>query len=449
MKLDYTVNNFAALDRFGRVKDQIWTDYGSDPDVPLDQYHYTYDRAGNRLTRENVLNGDLSETYEYNALDELRCAFHNDGLNQFWEFDGLGNISYFDDKGSVQIRGVNAANEITSTTGIATPTYDRAGNMTCDGTQHYVYDAWNRLVKVQADESGQSGDVIAEDKYDGTGRRIEQLTDFEEGVPQNATHYFLSGQQVIETREGSPASGRVPLHPIYQYIWSPRYVDTLILRDIYNSSGELQPASRLFYLSDANYNVTALVGKVSNVWQVVERYAYSAYGKATIYTPDWSNTLTTSAYNNTTLYTGRTLDLVTGLYYYRARYYSADLGTFINRDPVGYGGGINLYEYVGDNPTNRTDPTGEIQWSWWPPDWFAPILPPPPTVSVPIRPIAGPSAASTAVKAADTWAKIRSAQCSKWAQCAALKAAMNAATGMYKKELAEIYALNCMGAGTP
>ena len=36
MKLDYTANNLAALDRFGRVEDQIWTDYGEDPDVELD-----------------------------------------------------------------------------------------------------------------------------------------------------------------------------------------------------------------------------------------------------------------------------------------------------------------------------------------------------------------------------------------------------------------------------
>ena len=47
VKLDYAENDFAALDRFGRVLDQIWTDYGADPDVILDHYSYEYDRAGN------------------------------------------------------------------------------------------------------------------------------------------------------------------------------------------------------------------------------------------------------------------------------------------------------------------------------------------------------------------------------------------------------------------
>ncbi len=66
------------------------------------------------------------------------------------------------------------------------------------------------------------------------------------------------------------------MSPKYQNVWSPRYVDAMVLRDSY-SGGVLQPASRLYYLSDANYNVTAIVGKVNDTWQAVERYAVSAH----------------------------------------------------------------------------------------------------------------------------------------------------------------------------
>jgi uncharacterized protein RhaS with RHS repeats len=47
-----------------------------------------------------------------------------------------------------------------------------------------------------------------------------------------------------------------------------------------------------------------------------------------------------------------------GIYYYRARYFSVTLGRFLQRDPIGYEGGINLYSYCGNSPNDYTDPMG-------------------------------------------------------------------------------------------
>jgi RHS repeat-associated protein len=59
-------------------------------------------------------------------------------------------------------------------------------------------------------------------------------------------------------------------------------------------------------------------------------------------------------------YTGREQDRETGLDYYRARYYDASNGRFISEDPLGFGAGDgNLTRYVGNNPTNFTDPSGK------------------------------------------------------------------------------------------
>lgn len=60
-------------------------------------------------------------------------------------------------------------------------------------------------------------------------------------------------------------------------------------------------------------------------------------------------------------YTGQRIDPETnGLYYYRARIYSPTLGRFLQIDPIGTRGGVNLYAYVGNDPLNAADPDGLV-----------------------------------------------------------------------------------------
>ena len=51
-------------------------------------------------------------------------------------------------------------------------------------------------------------------------------------------------------------------------------------------------------------------------------------------------------------------DNETGLVLMGHRYYDAGTGRFLTRDPKGYGGGINLYGFTGNNPVNEMDPDG-------------------------------------------------------------------------------------------
>ncbi|MDA8453065.1 DUF6531 domain-containing protein [Acidovorax sp. NCPPB 3859] len=54
---------------------------------------------------------------------------------------------------------------------------------------------------------------------------------------------------------------------------------------------------------------------------------------------------------------GQYLDRETGLHYNTFRYYDGDIGQFINQDPIGLRGGVNLYQYA-TNPLSWIDPLG-------------------------------------------------------------------------------------------
>ncbi len=135
------------------------------------------------------------------------------------------------------------------------------------------------------------------------------------------------------------------------------------------------PVGDYYLLRDTLYRVAALTNSSGNI---VEAYGCDAYGNTLIFTAAdssgnwWGGSATQSNYGtNDIIFCGYRLDPETENYYVRNRFYSPTLGRWLTRDPIGYQGGVNLYEYVGGGAVSALDPDG--QWHWYEP-WTWPLF---------------------------------------------------------------------------
>jgi RHS repeat-associated protein len=205
-------------------------------------------------------------------------------------------------------------------------THDAKGNITFLPTnlltpaRALFWDFDNQLTGV--DTTGDSTPDVTY-QYDVLHRRVARVQGSADAV------YVHAGNQVIaEYRLGGLASA-----PQQRYVWGD-YIDEPILKQ---SSGV--GASTLYYHHNQQYSTVALTNASG---EVVERYAYTAYGELLI-TDHTGTPRASTAHGNRYLYTGREWDDATKLYHFRARWYEPVLGRFTGRDLSGNVDGENLY----------------------------------------------------------------------------------------------------------
>ena len=103
-----------------------------------------------------------------------------------------------------------------------------------------------------------------------------------------------------------------------------------------------------YYHYDGSGNVVQLTDAVTQA--TVARYDYDAFGNLLA----WSGPQTVQPYR----FSSKAQHSNSGLIDFGFRFYSPELRRFLNRDPIGEAGGVNLYGFVGNSPVNFADADG-------------------------------------------------------------------------------------------
>jgi RHS repeat-associated protein len=178
-------------------------------------------------------------------------------------------------------------------------------------------------------------------EYDVFDRRIAKTVDPDgEGAAKAETERFVyDGEHIALVFDGKGQQ-------THRYLYGPQ-IDQILADEV--STGVVHWA-----LTDYQGSVRDII---NNQGQLLNHIRYDSFGNIT--------QQTNANLDFRFSYTGREFDEEIGLYYYRSRYYDASTGRFISEDPMGFGAGdSNLYRYVGNSPTNFTDPSGNFAIPW-------------------------------------------------------------------------------------
>jgi RHS repeat-associated protein len=372
-------------DGFGNLKSVL------DPTGGLTTMKYD---VVNRL-EERSLPNDVKTSYEYDDLDRVKKITHtNTVTNQVlssvtYEREGIGEPTKitredgtyvklkYDDSLRVEKESYYDANsvlveEISYTydgTGKRTSKRDRFGTEnynykagfqldTISGasSENYDFDANGRLTLIERDGKTidlehDAGDRLAQVKnvtdnkttqytYDGAGNRVRAI----EG---SDVRQFLVAPAMGSGLESSEAIGDASGNLMRNYVYAGGNAPFMML----DANG-----NPTYYLMDA---MGTVIGLADTTGQEVADFRYDAFGN--------DRGATGSAANSGNVkgdfrFQGQWLESESGIYYFRARDYDAQIGTFISRDPLDIietePESMNPYQFVYNNPHMYSDPTG-------------------------------------------------------------------------------------------
>ena len=328
----------------------------------VSRYDYTVNAIGQRtnVAQTGTAFGSVRDiAWGYNAKGEVTKADSTiPGLDRAYAFDMIGNRLKSADSLTLPAANnytPNALNQYSSITNpqsaILNPIHDADGNMTSgplpanvNANSALVWDGENRLIQAQV-----NGGATVNFTYDAQSRRIAETI----GTTTKITIY--DGWNPIAEYSTTYALTKT-------YIWGVDLSGSMQgaggvggLLAVTDSTGTYFPTF------DGNGNVSEYLDSTG---AIAAHYEYDPFGKTTVATGPKANDF---AHRFST----KPLDATTGLYYYGYRYYDPVTGRWPSRDPIGERGGVNLYGFVYNSPSDWLDllgrePFKKIHWEeYW------------------------------------------------------------------------------------
>jgi RHS repeat-associated protein len=366
--LGMTTNNVAVgYDKIGQIT--AWsgseTNAGARVMRQNEQLAWVYDQAGNPLYRtnaallQNFITDPANELTNVTRTGNLTVSGATPAPATSVTVNGQPALLYGDMTFAVTnfvlTNGLNTYTVIahntygTNQTNVVAATlpstvrlqWDLNGNLTNDGTRLFMYDAENRLVTNYVAYAWKSEFV-----YDGLGRRrIERdygWSGSSWGSPTNELHFIYDGWLLMQIRDGN---NNVLVTYTRGLDLSGSIAGAAGIGGLLARSDTNGPT---FYHADGAGNVAALM----DYSQLVRaRYLYNPFGRLIA---EWGP----MAPVNEMQFSSMPVNRLSGMPHFFAREYVPDWQGWLQRDPLGEAGGINLYRFVGNNPLTAVDPFG-------------------------------------------------------------------------------------------
>ncbi len=339
--------------------------------------------SSNLLT--TVTSSDGTVTYTYDAIGQLLSAtYSNESIaDETYTYDANGNRTSATGSASV----VGTDNQLLSD-GTYRYSYDAEGNRIAkfidtdaDGLldegdtniTQYTWDARNRLMEVTSYATyGGSASQVVDYFYDAENRWIAETIDADgDGQIDRTLGFVYDGDQIAlqferarESATGS-ASALTDTDLSHRYLWQANAVDQLLADEaLLSATGSASggeggsdgydlstPGDVLFALTDHLGTVRDLAAYDNGVTSIANHRVYDSFGNL--------KSETNAAVDCLFGFTGRAYDENSGLQNNLNRWYDSKTGSWVSEDPIGFlGQDANTSRYVGNSPTNVTDPSG-------------------------------------------------------------------------------------------